>query len=97
MKIENLSPLITYKGDTMLNVDKPQGVNFADVLQKAIQDVNNTQETADEVSEAFALGKIDNVHDVTVATEQARLALELTIAVRSKVVEAYKEIMRMQF
>lgn len=97
MRIENLSPLATYKLGEIGNTEKPQGTGFADVLKKALEEVNDSQVIADDVSQAFALGKIDNVHDVTMATEQARLALELTIAVRTKVVEAYKEIMRMQF
>lgn len=96
MRIENIQqPLVKFK-----DLDQPvktEGTGFANILRQAIQDVNDTQKTADVVAEEFSLGKINNVHEVTVATEQARLALELTIAVRNKVVETYKEIMRMQF
>jgi len=36
------------------------------------------------------------VAQLMIATEQARLALELTVQIRNKVLEAYQEIMRIQ-
>lgn len=96
MQIDKINPLInTYKG--IQKTDQVEKTGFADLLRQAIQDVDQTQKAADSTAEAFALGKVNNVHEVTVAGEQASLALELTIAVRNKVMEAYKEIMRMQF
>ena len=38
---------------------------------------------------------MENVHEATIAAEKAALALELTVQIRNKVVEAYQEIMRM--
>lgn len=98
MRIDNISikPLATYLTDEK-QTQATGKTGFADLLRQAIQDVNQTQKVADQITEDFALGKVNNVHDVTIATEHAQLALELTIAVRNKVVEAYKEIMRMQF
>jgi flagellar hook-basal body complex protein FliE len=95
MRIETIKPLVTYINQE--NKLKPEGTGFADLLRQAVQDVNQTQKTADQLTEDFAIGKVNNVHEVTIATEQAQLALDLTIAVRNKVVDAYKEIMRMQF
>lgn len=58
--------------------------------------MNHLQVEADKIARDFALGKVDDIHDVTIATEKAQLALKLTLAIQSKVVSAYKEIMRMQ-
>ncbi len=72
------------------------GKNFSEYLNDKLNEVNEMQLEADQLSEDFALGKVDNVHEVTVATEKAKLALDLTLAIQGKVVDAYNEIMRMQ-
>ena len=45
---------------------------------------------------SFALGETDNTHDLTIALQKASTALQYTVAVRDKFLEAYKEIMNMQ-
>lgn len=44
----------------------------------------------------FALGYSDNTHDLAIAQQKAALSLQYTVAVKNKVLEAYKEIMNMQ-
>jgi flagellar hook-basal body complex protein FliE len=51
---------------------------------------------AENAEIAFALGEVDNTHDLTIALQKASTALQYTIAVRDKFLEAYKEIMNMQ-
>lgn len=71
--------------------------SFVDFLQEALHSVDQLQKEADVVTEAFVLGqKPVEIHDVMIATERAQLALDLTVAIRNKLVEAYQEIMRMQ-
>ena len=70
--------------------------SFVDMLKNNLIDTNQSLQEADQVTEAFALGKIDNIHQVTIATENAKVALNLTLAIQNKVMEAYKEIMRLQ-
>lgn len=69
---------------------------FADILRQALAEVNQLQHDADRASLQLALGQIDDLHQVTILTEKAHLALQLTVAVRNKIVEAYQEISRMQ-
>ncbi|WP_366922996.1 flagellar hook-basal body complex protein FliE [Metallumcola ferriviriculae] len=73
-----------------------EGPSFADQLKKAFYEVNDMQVRADKITEQFVAGKVEDIHQVTVATEQANLALQLTVQVRNKIVEAYQEIARMQ-
>ena len=44
----------------------------------------------------FALGEVDNTHDLAIALWKASTALQYTVAVRDKFLEAYREIMQMQ-
>ncbi len=70
--------------------------DFADLISDNLNEVNELEREAEDLSEQFALGEIDDVHKVTVATEKARLALQLTTEIQNRVVEAYDDIMRMQ-
>lgn len=58
--------------------------------------MNRLQIEADEEATKLALGTATDLHRVMIAGERAQLALQLTIAVRNRVVEAYQELSRMQ-
>ena len=70
---------------------------FAGILKEALASVDGLQKEADRVTEAFISGQASvEIHDIMLAAEKARLALDLTVSIRNKLVEAYQEIMRMQ-
>lgn len=71
-------------------------LEFDDYLKLALGKVNDMQLITDEYKKLLATGQADNLHDVMIATEKANIALQLTLSIRNKVVEAYKEIMRLQ-
>jgi flagellar hook-basal body complex protein FliE len=68
---------------------------FATVLGQ-VDDLTQMQSTSNELAIKAVTGDLDDVHDYTVASSEAKLALELTAAVRNKAVDAFTEIMRMQ-
>lgn len=70
--------------------------SFANVLQGYLNNVDTTVKQASELTVKAATGEIDNIHDVTIAAQKAKVALELTVTIRDKAVEAYQEMMRMQ-
>jgi len=70
--------------------------SFANMLKKAVADLNQSQVKADKVVERFLAGDIEDVHQVMIAMEEARLTMQLAVEVRNKIVEAYQEISRMQ-
>jgi len=69
---------------------------FSKQLNEALMRVNEMQVKADEAATKLVLGETDDLHQVTVAMEQAKLSLQLAVQVRNKIVEAYQEIARMQ-
>ena len=69
---------------------------FENYLRDSLQKTNDLQLEAERQSNLLATGQVENIHDVTIASAKAKISLDLTMAVRNKVVEAYKEIMRMQ-
>lgn len=72
---------------------------FDAILNSAISNINSTNSLLSDAENAeisFALGETDNAHDLMIALNKASTALNYTIAVRDKFLEAYKEIMQMQ-
>ncbi|WP_456399093.1 flagellar hook-basal body complex protein FliE [Mesoaciditoga sp.] len=72
------------------------GTDFKKILESAINKVNDTVSNAEKLSNDFATGKTSDIHSVIIAAEKADIMLQLTNEVKNKIVEAYREIMRMQ-
>ena len=70
--------------------------SFREVLATALEEVNGLQLDAQEKTRLLITGEEIELHQVMLAAQKAELALELTLTVRNKVVEANQEIMRMQ-
>ena len=73
--------------------------SFGSILESAMNMINETNElrnAADSEQIRFALGEAENTHDLLIAETKALTAMQYTVAVRDKALEAYKEIMNMQ-
>lgn len=70
--------------------------SFGQVLQQKLQEVNELQLKADKLTEQYLAGEPVELHDVMLAAQEAQLALQLTVQIRNKIVEAYQEVSRMQ-
>ncbi len=69
---------------------------FSEVLGQAMTEVNKLQGEARDSAIRLAAGQIQDVAEVAIASEKASIALQLTMQVRNKAIDAYQEIMRMQ-
>lgn len=76
---------------------KEQFGSFLDAMQTAIGEVDALGKESEKLTQDAVLGRVENLHDVMIAAEKAKTAMNLTIEVRGKALEAYKEIMRMNF
>ncbi|MBM3269883.1 MAG: flagellar hook-basal body complex protein FliE [Candidatus Sericytochromatia bacterium] len=65
-------------------------------LEDFIGEVNSTALYASDMQQAFASGENVDLHDVMIAAEKSSVATQLTSQVRTKLLEAYQEIWRMQ-
>jgi flagellar hook-basal body complex protein FliE len=70
---------------------------FGDMVVGAMENLDALHGTADSLAIQAATGDLADVHEYTIAATQAELATQLTVAVRDKAVEAFNDIMRMQF
>lgn len=72
---------------------------FASLFDKAVENLSLTNSylsDAENEELKWALGETDNTHELSIALQKAQTSLQYTVAVRDKVLEAYKEIMQMQ-
>ena len=72
---------------------------FAGLFDKAVENLSKTNaylSDAENEELKWALGETDNTHELTIALQKASTSLQYTVAIRDKVLEAYKEIMQMQ-
>lgn len=79
--------------------EKAEGTVFQSFLNTAIDNINYTNAALSDAENEeikFALGETENTHDLTIALQKASTALQYTVAVRDKLLEAYKEIMNIQ-
>ena len=79
--------------------DKTDGTLFDAFLNTAIDNIKTTNSylsDAEDEEIKFALGETENTHDLTIALQKASTALQYTVAVRDRLLEAYREIMQMQ-
>lgn len=73
--------------------------DFGSLFNKAVENLNTTNaylSDAENEELKWALGESENTHDLTIALQKASTALQYTVAVRDKFLEAYKEIMQIQ-
>jgi len=95
MRVEGLK--LTPSGTGQLTAPIESGTkNFGEFLTEALGEVNNLQNESAKASFDLAAGKLQDVSQVTIAAEKASIAIQLTMQVRNKVIDAYQEVMRMQ-
>lgn len=103
MEVSSLSGILStdYMNSVTENTLLSNGVqeNFESVLASAMNmltETNDLQNDAQSAKIQFALGEAENPHDMQIAAAKASEALQYTVAIRDKMLEAYKEIMNMQ-
>ena len=73
------------------------GVNFANLMQDSIEDVNASMMEAKAMATSFEMGDPQvSLAEVMVASQRAGLQFQAMTEVRNKMLTAYQEIMSMQ-
>lgn len=98
--ISNLADLSRYATGSESTTTQNSTSAFDSFYQAALNLVKNTNDYTNAASEAatdYAMGLTDNTSDLLVAQQKANLSLQYTVAIRNNVLDAYKEIMNLQF
>jgi flagellar hook-basal body complex protein FliE len=70
---------------------------FSDLLTDAVGQVNQLEEQAHAAVAGLMTGSGVDVHQAMIASEKASMAFEMALAVRNKAVQAYQQVIGMQF
>lgn len=80
--------------------DKSSNVSFETLFQSAmglVKETDSLSNKAEEEEIKFAMGMSDSIVGLQAAQQKANLSLQYTVAVRNAVLDAYKELMNLQF
>lgn len=85
-ELDGLSPTPESKGHS----------TFGDFLANSINEVNSLQNKANESIQKLVTGENKNIHETMLAVEKAEIAFKSMNQIRQKVLDAYREVMKMQ-
>jgi len=71
--------------------------SFAADLKAMTGQVDSLQREADQAMESAAVNGAENIHETMLKVEEANLSLRLMLRLRAKALDAYEQMMRMQF
>lgn len=70
--------------------------SFSEILKGSLEELNEKQITSDNMTNDFIAGEDVELHEMILATEEAKMSLQLAIQIRNRVVDAVKELNSMQ-
>lgn len=95
----SISTLSSLTGTLAEKTGEASGTMFDALLNTAIENIKTTNSylsDAENEEIKFALGETESTHDLTIALQKASTALQYTVAIRDKLLEAYRELMQIQ-
>ncbi|MBK7293246.1 MAG: flagellar hook-basal body complex protein FliE [Holophagaceae bacterium] len=99
--LSQLSPLSPVSGTSKSGLGSATGgadgdLAFGDLLKQALQEVNQASAQAEDEARNLMTGESADMHTAMLAVQKADLSFQMMMAVRSKLIDAYREVMRMQ-
>lgn len=78
------------------NSIKQEGKSFADYLRDSVQQVKDLEAASDQSAYDLAVGNTNDLESVMIQSAKASTAVEATVQITTRAVNAYKEIIQMQ-
>ena len=76
-------------------VQAEKGNAFRDIFFSAVEDVRATETDLAQKEYLFSTGQLEDPHTLTIASSKAQASVDLLVSLRTKALDAYQEIMRM--
>jgi flagellar hook-basal body complex protein FliE len=95
-KLLDQGPLASESDDSTSSPSEKLMTSFGQEFEKRIGQVQSMQDNAQKKMRQFAAGKLESVHDVSVAVQKANMGFRLAGLVREKVLSGFEELQQMQ-
>jgi len=95
MTIESIAPIFSEAINSTPQKSDVQG-DFGKWMTHQLQDVNSQINGSEHELTKLATGESGNLHHVMLELEKSKMAFQLTLQIRNKLLEGYQDIMRMQ-
>ena len=96
IKIDGVQHKLKLSDAPKVELDKLAHKSFVDFLADSIEQVNDLQRDANLAMEKLSSGKTKNIHETMLTVERAEIAFKAMNQVRSKIIDTYRELMKMQ-
>jgi flagellar hook-basal body complex protein FliE len=83
-------------GQTAAGLNKADPAGFGKAMKAAVENAENLEKEAD-ASVLRLLEGNEDVHKTMLALQKADISMRMLLSVRNKALEAYRDIMHMQF
>jgi len=83
-------------GNEAAKADSSGKGQFAEVLKQYASDMNTEVKSASKQAEHLAVTGEGNMSETLIAMKQANLSFQLMLSARNKMMDAYREVIRMQ-
>ncbi len=74
--------------------EEPKGAEFSKMVKNSVRESIADNKEAEKLSMAAIAGKAD-ISEVVTAVAEAELTVQAVVSIRDKVIEAYKQVIRM--
>ena len=76
--------------------NKKEDSSFDSFLSESLKEVNSAQINANNAVKDLVAGKTENIHETMIQMQKASISFQMMMEVRNKLVDAYKEIIKMR-
>ena len=95
LNLQNIAPLGPAARPTGAAAPGAGEASFGDMLKQALQDVSEAQAQSEGEARNLMTGQGADMHSAILAVQKADVSFQMMMAVRSKLIDAYREVMRM--
>ena len=82
--------------DMLERNSQPPATGFESWIGQQLNQMNDKLINAEKQVQQLAVGDVENLHQVMISLEEAKLSFQLSMQIRNKVLEAYQDVLRMQ-
>ncbi len=80
----------------MQGIGANSNLHGQDFFSQQVNALNRIMQKGDALAMQVATGQADNLHEVMIQMEEVKMAFQLALQVKNRLLEAYQEMMRMQ-